>query len=77
LERRLEQRAQDSAAVVAARMARSADEMSHWPEYDYVIINRDLDVSVDSVMAILAAERRRRSRLVGLGDFVKRLQAGH
>ena len=76
LEARLRQRAQDSAEVVAARMAKSADEMSHWPEYDYVIVNRELDDSVRQVRSILVAERARRDRQVGLSDFVNRLRAG-
>jgi guanylate kinase len=73
---RLQRRAQDSAEIVAARMAKSAEEMSHWPEYDYVIVNRDLDESVAEVAAIVTAERRRRSRQTGLADFVNRLRAG-
>ena len=62
LEKRLRARAQDSAAVVAARMAKSAEEMSHWSEYDYVIVNRDIEHSVAQVQAIVAAERLRRER---------------
>ncbi len=73
LERRLRARAQDSDEVVARRMARAADEMSHWPEYDYVIVNDDFDDSVASVRAILRAERLRRTRQIGLADFVSRL----
>jgi guanylate kinase len=76
LERRLNARAQDPAHVVAARMAKASDEMSHWPEYDYILVNSDLDASVARVQAILAAERLRRDRQVGLGDFVKRLRDG-
>jgi guanylate kinase len=76
LERRLNARAQDPAHVVARRMGEAANEMSHWPEYDYIIVNRDLDASVAKVQAILSAERARRDRLVGLGDFVKRLRDG-
>jgi guanylate kinase len=76
LEARLNSRAQDSAAVVAARMAKSAEEMSHWPEYDYVIVNRDIDESVAEVAAIVTAERRRRTRQLGLAEFVNRLRAG-
>ena len=70
LERRLKTRAQDSDEVVAKRMAKAADEISHWPEYDYVIVNRDLDRALAQVLAILEAERARRTRLVGVGDFV-------
>ena len=69
-------RAQDSAEIVAARMAKSAEEMSHWPEYDYVIVNRDIDESVAEVEAIVTAERLRRTRQLGLADFVNRLRAG-
>ena len=76
LEKRLKARAQDSAQVVAERMAKAADEMSHWPEYDYVLVNDDLEASVASVVAILAAERLRRERRVGLDDFVKGLREG-
>ncbi len=73
LERRLTNRAQDSADVVAARMAQAANEMSHWPEYDYVVVNHSIDDTVAKVEAILAAERHRRHRLVGLHAFVAEL----
>ena len=76
LEQRLEARAQDSAEVVAGRMAKAADEMSHWAEYDYIIVNRDIDDSVARVRAILAAERMRRQRQVGLPEFVATLRSG-
>ncbi|MSO77082.1 MAG: guanylate kinase [Alphaproteobacteria bacterium] len=76
LERRLLRRAQDSPEVVARRMARAVDEMSHWQEYDYVIVNRDIDESVAAALSILAAERLRRARQSGLGDFVKALSQG-
>ena len=76
LEARLKQRAQDSPAIVAARMAKSAEEMSHWSEYDYVIVNRDLADSVAEALAIVTAERLRRTRQIGLADFVNRLRAG-
>ena len=75
LEKRLITRAQDSAEVVAGRMARAADEMSHYPEYDYVIINHDLDKSVQQVQSILCAERSRRERQIGLVEFVKYLRS--
>ena len=75
LEQRLRARAQDSDAVIAGRMAKAADEMSHWPEYDYVVVNRDLEASIAQVQAILVAERLRRSRQTGLPDFVRSLQA--
>jgi len=76
LEARLRTRAQDSAEVVAARMAKSAAEMSHWPEYDYVIVNSDIGDSVGLVQAIVTAERLKRTRQVGLADFVNHLRAG-
>ncbi len=74
LKRRLRTRAQDSREVVEARMAESAEEMSHWAEYDYVIVNQDLAESVRQVQAILEAERKRRARQLGLADFVNRLR---
>jgi guanylate kinase len=77
LERRLYTRAMDEPAEINRRMAKAADEMSHWAEYDYVIINRDLDASVEAVRAILQSERLKRRRQVGLSEFVKGLQAGH
>ncbi len=76
LEKRLKSRAQDSAEVVAARMAEASDEISHYREYDYIIVNHEIDQAVASVKAILAAERLRRDRQVGLTDFVKRLRNG-
>jgi guanylate kinase len=76
LEQRLKTRAQDSDEVVRTRMAKSADEMSHWPEYDYVFVNHDIAESVRQVEAIVAAERVRRGRLRGLADFVNRLRTG-
>jgi guanylate kinase len=76
LEQRLRSRAQDSDEVVRQRMAKSADEMSHWPEYDYVIVNHDIEESVRQAQAILTAERLRLERQVGLADFVNRLRRG-
>ena len=76
LEKRLITRAQDSAEVVAGRMARAADEMSHYPEYDYIIVNHDLDQSTDAVHTILKAERLRRSRQASLPEFMKQLREG-
>jgi guanylate kinase len=73
LETRLRNRAQDSPAVVAARMAKSAEETSHWSEYDYVFVNHEIERSVSQVQAIVTAERVRRERQIGLGDFVARL----
>jgi len=75
LEGRLRTRAQDSDAVIASRMAKAADEMSHWAEYDYVIINKDIEQAFVEVRAILAAERLKRVRQTGLSDFVRNLQA--
>ncbi len=76
LHRRLERRAQDPADVVAERMAKAPDEMSHWAEYDYIVINREIEDSVAAVESILAAERLKRERQVGLTDFVKGLREG-
>jgi guanylate kinase len=76
LEERLKTRAQDSAESVRERMAKSTDEMSHWAEYDYVIVNHDLERSVAQVQAILIAERLKRERQAGLADFVTRLRTG-
>jgi guanylate kinase len=75
LERRLRARAQDSDEVIHARMARAADEMSHWAEYDYVVINIDIERAFSDVRAILAAERLKRERQTGLSAFVRGLQA--
>ena len=76
LERRLRARAQDPEEVVAARMAKAADEISHYPEYQYIVLNQDVDRSVASVQAILEAERLKRERQIGLPDFVKLLRQG-
>jgi guanylate kinase len=73
LERRLKTRAQDSDDVVARRMAKAASEISHWPEYDYVVLNRDIARALAQVKAILEAERARRTRLIGVGEFVAEL----
>jgi guanylate kinase len=73
LERRLKARAQDADHVVAERMARAGNEISHWAEYDYVVINDDLDTSLAKIKTILAAERMKRRRLSGIADFVSRL----
>jgi guanylate kinase len=75
LERRLKRRAQDSKTVIGSRMAKAAGEMSHWPEYDYVVVNRDKREAFAELRAILAAERLKRERQIGLSDFVRRLQA--
>ena len=75
LESRLHTRAQDSEEVVRGRMAKAADEMSHWAEYDYIVVNRDIATAVAEVAAILAAERLRRERQVGLAEFVKAISS--
>jgi len=75
LERRLKRRAQDSHDIIGSRMDKAADEMSHWPEYDYVIVNRDKDEAFAEVKAILAVERLKRERQIGLSGFVRALQA--
>ncbi len=74
LARRLHTRAQDDKRVIRARMAKAGDEMSHWEEYDYVVINRDLDRAFNDVRAILHAERLKRERQPGLSAFVRGLQ---
>lgn len=76
LKERLRTRAQDSAAVVAGRMAKSAEEMSHWDEYDYVIVNDTVEASVAQARAIITAERLRRRRQPGLAAFVESLRGG-
>lgn len=76
LEARLRTRAQDSEDVIHARMSKAADEMSHWAEYDYVVINREVPRAFDDICAILAAERLKRERQTGLSTFVRALQAG-
>ena len=75
LEERLRIRAEDSEAVVRKRMRGASNEIQHWTEYDYVIVNHDVDQSLSAVRAILAAERSRRPRLVGLETFVQHLLA--
>jgi guanylate kinase len=75
LEQRLRGRAQDSEDVVRHRMAKAADEMSHWAEYDYIVVNRVIEEAVAEVRAILAAERLRRDRRLGLSDFVQAISA--
>ena len=70
LERRLQTRAQDSDEVVASRMAKAPDEMSHYIEYDYIVVNREIDKSVTELRTILAAERLKRHRLIGLHNFI-------
>ncbi|WP_434618795.1 guanylate kinase [Azospirillum sp. B2RO_4] len=74
LERRLRGRGQDSEEVIANRMAKASNEISHWPEYDYVIVNSDVNESINAVESILHAERLRRRRQVGLPEFVRSIQ---
>lgn len=73
LERRLHSRAQDSAEVVAKRMAKAISEISHWTEYDYVIVNQDLDAALTKITSILHAERLKRTRQEGLANFIATL----
>ncbi len=76
LNRRLHMRAQDSEEVVQKRMAKAAGEISHWDEFDYLVVNDDLEESVEAIVAILKAERLRRERRIGLSDFVQGLREG-
>jgi guanylate kinase len=73
LERRLRGRAQDSDEVIAGRMAKSQSEISHWAEYDYVIVNNDIDMAFNDLLTILQAERMRRDRQPGMAEFVRGL----
>ena len=75
LVRRLWQRAQDSEFVIGSRMAMAAGELNHWAEYDYVIVNREIDAAFAQVRTVLAAERLKRERLVGLTEFVRDLHS--
>jgi guanylate kinase len=74
LEQRLHSRAQDSDAVIRGRMSRASDEMSHWAEYDYIVINQNIDVAFAEVHSVLNAERLKRRRRTGLTAFVRALQ---
>lgn len=76
LERRLRRRAQDPEDVVQKRMAKADAEMSHWAEYDYVIVNYDLDESEELLRSILFAERLKRRRQIGLSAIVKEMVRG-
>ncbi len=75
LESRLHGRAQDSEAVIHRRLGKAAEELTHYAEYDYIVINRDVEESVLAVQRILAAERLKRERQLGLDDFVQELKA--
>ena len=70
-ERRLKNRGQDDDEVVRKRMDGASSEITHWAEYDYVIINEDLNLSVQTVLGILKSERMKRIRQTGLGEFVR------
>jgi guanylate kinase len=74
LEQRLHSRAQDSDEVIRGRMSRASHEMSHWAEYDYIVINHDIDAAFAEVQSILRAERLKRKRRTGLTTFVRQLQ---
>ncbi len=76
LHRRLHRRAQDPDEVVEARMKKAPEEMSHWAEYDYIVVNREIEDSIVAVQAILAAERLKRDRQVGMPRFVNSLAQG-
>lgn len=73
LDRRLRSRAQDSDEVIAGRMAKSRDEISHWAEYDYVLVNDDLELTFERLKAVLTAERLKRERQPQLSAFVRTL----
>ena len=70
---RLELRNQDKPQIIEQRMLRSDEEISHWYEYDYIIINRDVDHSIEKLMSILRSERLRKERRIGLNDFIATL----
>ena len=76
LEKRLRTRAQDSDEVIAKRMSKSENEISHWPEYDYVIVNENIETAMTELRTIVASERMRRRRQPWLGGFVKSLTTG-
>ena len=73
LERRLQERGQDSAEVIASRMRKSRDEISHWPEYDYVLVNDDLNATEAKLKTIVSAERLRLSQQPAMAEIVRRL----
>src|SRR5262252_3657156 len=74
LEKRLHSRAQDTDEVIRGRMSRASHEMSHWAEYDYIVVNSDLDVAYSKIESILQVERLRRERQMWLSQFVRTLQ---
>ena len=73
LAHRLKERAQDAEDVLSQRMAQSTDEITHWPEYDYVIVNDDIEIAANQISQILSAERLRRHRRTGLSKFVEKI----
>jgi guanylate kinase len=73
LRSRLIRRAEDAEDVIVKRLANARDEIARWSQYDYVIVNHDLQTAYEQIKAILTAERLKRSRAVGLGDFVDQL----
>ena len=75
LQSRLERRAEDKTDIIARRLTNARDEIEHWREYDYVVVNKDLERSLVAVRSILVAERHRRIRQVGLADFVAQLRS--
>ncbi|HEY5081707.1 MAG TPA: guanylate kinase [Bauldia sp.] len=75
LQARLERRAEDNAGAIAKRLGNAASEMSHWTEYDYIVVNDDLGRALGAVRAVLAAERVKRVRQTGMAEFVARLTA--
>ncbi len=76
LERRLRARAQDNEETIRHRMEKAADEMTHYSEYDYVLINNNVDTAIRQAQHILDSERLKRTRIVGLSDFVRGLKEG-
>jgi guanylate kinase len=74
LEKRLHTRAQDSDEVIRGRMSRASHELSHWAEYDYIVVNHSVDDAFAEVQSILKAERLKRERRTGLTEFVRKLQ---
>jgi guanylate kinase len=76
LENRLRSRAQDSDDVIARRMSKSENEISHWAEYDYIIINEDISEAIEELTTIVNAERMKRPRQPWLGSFIKKLITG-
>lgn len=73
LEKRLMRRAEDRASVVAGRMAKAVAELSHWREYDYIVVNEDIEKAFEGLLSIIAAERLKRARQTSLSEFVRGL----